>query len=513
MNNGTRTTPSAFQVFVNDLPRIAAWLKKQTDNFVNNFLFSTSATSGARRQLLFTIVLGFVWGRTAFNTYPIQLTGNLFSDLIVYPFPALFGAAVLRHVVVSVLVFLLGLRIAASYLDDVFELNDVLLAERYILQSVFASQYSRITIRDGGVAQEDVNSPVTRIGGPGLVKVHLNTVAVFEKTDGTPDVIGPLESARAHKLDRFERLRAVVELPEQNAAIRPVQARTKDGILVSAQAGKVLYSVARSKKRAPSLKNPMTYDAEAIERIVYGEAVFKHFKSRQDKTPPTPKDPGGKVDVNMQSFISSELGRFISQNFLSEFLTQPVGGDKEEPKETVADPTLAETMPSRRESTTEEFISRDAITRQFLEYGKTRARERGMDLHWIDIGTWSLPDEAREIHEQHLESWQTTVENRFRRTPQALNLTFEENRKAERLRLFREVPLSTYYEYGALNEEDPSETVHRLLMAYRERLRIAWAQYTDRGETPPDEIDLVARFLNSRLSRHVPPQNGEQDDE
>ncbi|TAK14030.1 MAG: hypothetical protein EPO32_03215 [Anaerolineae bacterium] len=522
MSERAAKTPSMVQVFINDLPRMVAWMRKQTNRFVNNFLFSTSATSGARRQWLFTIVLGALWGRSAFGAHPIQLTGNLLSDLIVYPFPALFGADTLRHVVVFVMVFLLGLRIAASFLDDVFELNDVALAERYILQSVFASQYSRITIRDGAVADEHVNSPVTRIGGPGLVKVHLNNVALFEKMDGSPDVIGPLESARAHKLDRFERLRAVVELPDQNLPLNKVSARTKDGIFVTAEGGKILYSVARNPKREASLKNPMTYDRESIERIVYGEVVFKHFKSRHDKTLPPPKEAGGKVDINMQGFIQSELGRFISQSFLSEFLTPPAGSDDYEredlddddldAEDSTLESSMAETMPSVADEDEDEeeqtdFISRDSITREFLNIGKTRARERGMELHWIDIGTWSLPEEAREVQDQHLEFWRMTAENRTRRMPEMLELTLEESRKAERLRLFREVPLGAYYEYAGLRETNPAEVVRRMLMTYRERVRNAWNAFVDRGETPPDEIDMVAKFLNSRLARHV-RQNG-----
>lgn len=510
--------PSMVQVFINDLPRNIARLQAAWDNFVN-WLFSTSATSGARRQWVFTLLLGYLWARAAATAHPIHLTGNLIRDLIIYPFPALFAADIMRHVIVAAMIFLLALRLAASYLDDVFELNDVLLAERYILQAVFASQYSLITIRDGAVAPENLNSPVYRVGGPGQVKVHLDNVALFEKMDGSADPVGPQDTPWARKIDRFERLRAVVDLHEQTVSLT-VRARTKDGIFVTAQGAQILYSVSRSRHRETSLKTPMTYDPEAIERIVYGEAIFKHFKSKQDKSPPAVKAPGGKIDLNMRSFIQGQLSAFISERFLSEFLTQTLEPELEKhdqqsetvrqaAEELAATPPnpvplsdSAATMPSRA-SRSPQFISRDAISRQLYDEVNARAKARGMQLQWIDIGTWVLPEEARKIQEEHLEAWKISVNNQSRGAPAALELIRRESKNTELQILFRDVPLNTYYDQRALLEEDPPALVRRLLGAYRDRIRQVWQMYKDRGETPPDEIDLVTRFLNAILVHHV----------
>ncbi|MBI3158020.1 MAG: hypothetical protein HYZ26_00285 [Chloroflexi bacterium] len=552
--------PGMFQVFVNDLPRIAAWLRQRLNDAFNG-LFSTSAVSGARRQLLFTLVLGTIWARAAFNAHPIQFSHSIVNDLLVYPFVALFSASIMRHVLVMVLVFLFGLRVAAAFLDDVFELNDVLLAERYILQAVFASQYDLITIKDGGVAPENRNSPVSRIGGPGRVKVHLENVALFEKATGQPNPIGPQDTLKARRLDRFERLRAVVDLREQTVSLN-VRTRTKDGIYVTAQGAQILYSVARSRRKEPSLKSPMTYDREAIQKIVYGETVFKHFRSKLDKSPPQSKPPGGTIDLKMGSFIESQLKAFISGRFLSEFLTQtqePEREKKEQDEETLrmaaeelaatqpapdsdvndstpgeavaAAPTrapttgrltqaLAATQPSlsatdghkgddapavaTRGGQPLQFISRDEITRQFYEEVNRKALERGLQLHWIDIGTWVLPDEARLIARQHLDAWDLSVKNQTRGNAMALDRVLRESRNLEMLRLFRETPLNVYYEFHALREEDPGGLVRRVLAAYRERIRRIWGVYQDRGEEIPEEIDLVTDYLNRHLVHFVP---------
>jgi hypothetical protein len=542
--------PGMLQVFLDDLPRIAGWLRQALNDAVN-WLFSTSAVSGARRQWLFTIVLAYAWARAAFNAHPIQFTDSLLNDLLVYPFLALFSASVMRHTVVLALVALLGLRLAAAYLDDVFELNDVQLAERYILQAVFASQYDLITIKGGRVAPEHQNSPAYRIGGPGRVNVHLDNVALFEKADGRPNPIGPQETGRARKLDRFERLRAVIDLREQSVSLS-ARARTKDGIFVTAQGAQILYSVARSRKKEPSLKNPMTYDPEAIEKVVYGESVFKHFRSKSDKTPPQSKLPGGTIDLKMSSFIESQLKAFISGRFLSEFLTQTQAPEQEKQRQeeenvrmaaedlgtTAAAPSpdaengraapaeepppgrlsqaLAATQPSQSASDGPsqegaaparpplQFISRDEITRQFYDEVNRKALERGLQLHWIDIGTWVLPDDAHVIARKHLDAWDLSVKNQARGNALTLDKILRDSLNQELLRLFREAPLDVYFEFRSLQDADPGGLVRRLLLAYADRIHAIWSHYSERGKPIPEEIDAVTRFLNRRLPHRVP---------
>ncbi len=511
------TGPSMMQVFINDLPRNLARLQAAGNALVNWF-FSTSATSGARRQWLFTLFLAYVWARAAFYAHPIQLTGSLIRDLILYPFPALFAMDILRHVFIAVMVFLLALRLTAMYLDDVFELNDILLAEKYILQAVFASQYSVIAIRDGKVAPEHQNSPVFRIGGPGQVKVHLDNVALFEKMDGSADPVGPLDTLRARKIDRFERLRAVVDLHEHNLSLT-VRARTKDGINITADGVQILYSVARSRRREASLKTPMTYDPDAIEKIVYGDAVFKHFKSKADKSPPVPRQSGGAIDLNMATFIQSQLSAFISERFLSEFLTQtmePEQAKQEQQAETLRQATeelsatpaypsrMAETEATTLSRRTQEarFVSRDRITQQLYEEVNARAIERGLQLHWIDIGTWVLPPEAEKIAQSHLEAWELSVRNQSRGAPMAMAMVARSSQIMELQRLFREIPLNTYFEFQRLRQEDPAELVRRMLQAFRERILQVYSLYQDRQEPPPEEINRVAQYLNYHASAH-----------
>ena len=141
-----------WEVMAADLKAAPGHLKRLITRFVA--LTFTTTQTGARRRRWFIIAFGaFIWARAAVNAHPITYTYRpiysqlntpfliFLMELVVYPFTALFAADILRHVIVAALVSWLTLRLAASYLDDIFELGDISVAEKYILQAAFASDY------------------------------------------------------------------------------------------------------------------------------------------------------------------------------------------------------------------------------------------------------------------------------------------------------------------------------------------------------------------------------------
>ncbi|HJW90584.1 MAG TPA: hypothetical protein VJ436_08075, partial [Anaerolineales bacterium] len=150
------------------------------------------AHSGARLRTVLMIGVGaLAWVLLAWWLHPYQPGMDRFRSLVEYPFQALFAADVFRHLLVGGLVFWAAHRYASIYLDDIFELKNVGIAERFVRQAVFASRYNRIEIRDGEVGERYRESPVVRIGGPGNVRVYLENVALFEKISGEPHVVAP----------------------------------------------------------------------------------------------------------------------------------------------------------------------------------------------------------------------------------------------------------------------------------------------------------------------------------
>lgn len=512
--------PTIWDVLRADLPNFSTWILQQITHFFE-WLFSTTAAAGARRLILVIGISAIWWARASMNILPITLTGNLFHDIILYPLDALFMPQIMRHVVLSAMMFWLIMRLAARYLDDIFELNDIFVAEKYLLQAIFGSDYDTINIRESDVAPEHMNSPIIRIGGPGKVKVHFDNAVLFEQANGSPEVYSPNDTI---SLARFERLRSVIDLREQVADMT-VRERTKDGIHITAQGTQIVYSISRGGKE-PTLEQPHPFDNEAIKKIVYSQGSPKSFKSRQDKT--SQADPIDTINptINMPGFIQGQLRTFINKHLLSEFLTsiqQPEIEAKQKEKERLAEETqkFAKTPTAKNpkeELSTDSpidnakdeniFTTRDKITQQFYDEINKTAKKRGMELHWIDIGTWVFPENTRKIHEQHLDAWNLAADNLKRGSEKAFEKSFKTAKRDELQRLYREVPLNAYFQYNHLKDEDSDYVIRMLLLSYWDRFRPVWRTFQDRGEKAPEEIEFVTRYLRMLLPRY--PDEGQK---
>ena len=101
------------------------------------------------RRITLVLVGGIIWAIMAYNLHPYVPNSDPMVSLLLYPFRALFAADVFKHILVGVFVFWLAYRAAATYLDHIFKLKNVRIAERFIRQSAFASQYDVLEIKDG----------------------------------------------------------------------------------------------------------------------------------------------------------------------------------------------------------------------------------------------------------------------------------------------------------------------------------------------------------------------------
>ena len=298
-------------------------------------LFAINRPSALIRNSIF--VAGFLlWTGYAYITNPPNIseqiislptpTGGETSQLIVGMIAQLqallntvialimpyFAAGVLRHVIPILLAFWVSYRWSAIYLDDIFELDDVSVAEGFILQAAFASRYNRILLLDGDIAAESRNSPVFRIGGPGLVRVQLENVGLAEQIDGEPQVLGP--SPQYIHLEGFERLRTVIDLRDQFIDDIEVTGRTKDGIQVTAKDIRAIFSIHRNpepENEENSGYRPLSYTDEAVKNLVY----TKSNRPWQE---------------NARGSLQSQLRRFIAQHTLNEFFANVSPQEREE---------------------------------------------------------------------------------------------------------------------------------------------------------------------------------------
>jgi hypothetical protein len=452
---------------------------KEAIDWLANSLFDTTVASGRFRRWLFIGLGALIWALSAFFNNPPTAE----SDFFVYPLQTLFHAKVLRHVIVAALSFWLALKVSAIYLDDVFELENPEIAERYILQASVANLYPQIEISDGKVLDRE-ESTIVRIGGPGLVRLHYDSAALFEKYDGDPTVIIAEDGLVA--LDRFERLRRVVRLRDHIDETK-ISARTRDGIPVSADGVRLKYHILRDEDQVREGKIPYPVVRKAVENLIYQESIHKKLNPLSVNPKPEGNGPGKHPEtLNISSGpILSRLGNFISDATLSEFLatiSEPeLNQLMEDSKELERDALslsgslpLSESDNGREQiqaSSAPEFRPRSAITDEI--YNKIDQLTRlttGLKLEWIDIGTWVLPKQAREIVKQHEEAWRQSLVNLQTRSDEALEVTEIESKIKATRAILREI----IYEYRSMEDRaEDQEIIEALLNQYLQKLGLA----------------------------------------
>jgi hypothetical protein len=464
------------------------------------------------RRILLISVGGILWAVVAYVLHPFVPNSDPMPSLLLYPFRALFAADVFKHVLVGVFVFWLAYRAAAIYLDDIFELKNIRIAERFIRQSAFASQYDVLEIKDGEVSLNDQDSPIFLIGGPGKVRVYLENAAVFEQVGGMPHVIGPTTSkgSKTSKSDRaagksvfgrsqgllaamkrfdrdayrsksdgarilssFERLRSVIDLRDQVQEIS-VNARTRDGIPVSVKNMRVIYSVQRDGQE-PSLERPYPFKQEAVESLVY------------DLTRESWTDA-------MAAQIKREIGAFIFRHTLSEFLAAIGRPELEQAVKNITDLQVEADRIAGVQDDFEidvpdppPFVPRPGISDLFYDYSNfvARVRKKGVELRWIGIGTWDFPTDI--IPERHQQAWRITYENLARGNEAALETLSAASWTEQMLAILRDTPLEKFQQIDPEEEAIRKRNLAKMVNAYRGKLHLALEAYDRR-----DQSDTVA---------------------
>lgn len=435
---------------------------------------------------------------------------------------------VLLIMLALVLPFALAFRIAAAYLGDIFEV-DPKIARRFISQAAFSSpEYLTLRIEEGGVNPEDQDSPLVRIGGPGKVVVNLENAAVFERTDGSPEFIGPTFDGKGfHTLEGFERLRAVIDLRDHTLELQPVKGRTKDGVPIKLNNARLLFSVLR-RSRPDRLKQPYPFEEAALHWLVYNQKNENWW-------------------VGIRNLVNTELSRFIGDHTLGEILAAV--GTPEIQRQLDLERTIQEQITRKRvaharlrqpralrrsrkpfnrqrytplpyrspqqkqanhprqrpvtrvpQSVPPPFVPRPELSRlfydEFVSSFPVRARANGVHLEWIDVGSWASNE---IIPAQHLEAWKLTTENALRGNTTVLTELGSQARVRELVELLQ-APLFAYR--SALRQTDnPDEVIDRLLQAYHQVLVSIRDRYSEEAgfdvHSYEDDIHAPIRLVNT----------------
>lgn len=277
----------------------------------------------------------------------------------------LFTPASLGHLLIGVFVFWLALSAAAAVLQALFPIISTSAARQQIRRTAFGGRYDTLHTYGAEGLWEDDRSVLSQSGGPGWLKVHLENAVITESADGSSRVLAP--GKHPALLDGFERLRAVLHLKEQVLKLN-VWARSRDGIRVRVEGARLIYSLLRS-KREPSLQQPYPFDAKAATDLVYSQRVEQSARRMA-------KPAGGNLIAEQgQAFFERQLQEFIGQFTLGELLA---------PVEDSTDVFSSKLL-----------VARDKLRQAFIVRSQEPAAALGLQINWIDIGTWKLDERAR----------------------------------------------------------------------------------------------------------------------
>lgn len=378
------------------------FLPRALGDLLSGLLDRSPGGASLRLALLTAAVAGYWFALTWAAGFPVVLPPGWTEGL---PFPlnpivdlaASFAApAVLVHLLPAVAGLWLGLRVASHYLADLFELEDFATASRYLSASVLSLGQEGLEIDRGELEAYDASHPLVRVGGPGRVTIHLGFAAVFETADGELRIYGPQPQVA---LTGFERLRAVIDLRDQLRDLPEVRAVTRDGVEVIARQAQMVFRV-YSGGRPRGLQDPYPYTEESIRRLVYGQPVTERGPQKWTEALP--------------SLLEREIQAFIAGLTLEEFLALQV------------DPVSAESVPAGgppQEPGIHIPARRLAATLQ-TESARHRLREDGLELAWVSVGSWEIPDPSPAagsgVARSLVQAWRDVERARRLRRPEVL---------------------------------------------------------------------------------------------
>lgn len=458
------------------------------------------------------------------GSYTPNYAGNPFINFIWISLSAMANPNTLQYLPILLVSFIVARESAALYLADIFNLDaiDVRAARQFVVAVALSGSNKTIRIAHGEVLEEHRSSPVFLIGGPGKVIVDIDSVALFEKPDGTPRIIGPTGEEPKGKatLDGFERLRTAFDLrdhfielrdqmktgnPEEETKSPAVKSRSQDGIPITATDVRFMFSVDRGANNSND-KNPYPYNPKAIESLVYKAA------SRVTPDLENPSTIEYSWFNNMVRLIRGRLGNFMSERKLTEYLAS-IGMPeyikaKQQEKQIVkelqklAPPTTEDKPKGKDIKRPPKFTPRYEIKNlfsQFAEEFTRKARDQGVELHWIGVGTWKTPVDI--VPEKHLEAWKISRENFDKGSDKATKKLIEETTIQAMTTLIQDVPIGAYT--TATKEFiDHNKAMRSILKSYQLQL-IETRDFIDAKAKATQEEKTIAERIQQAISKII----------
>ncbi len=271
-----------------------------------------------------------------------------------------------RFFLVPLFGLVVGLFIGAHYIQDIYELDSYRLGLDYIMNCLFGIDYPYLRIEQGKkqVKPGEVNT-LAKIGGPGYVMISPESVVLFESLRYPSSVKG----AGIHFINRFETIKEIINLNDQQGYIEKLTPMTKDGIVVTVKDVHFRYRIYSGHRQVGaggrSPIRPYPYSSQAVRNSVY---------TRKVRTT-------GLEEWNTQ----------IEKAFDTEILTHI----RTRRLDDVISPTLEDGSKGDARKEITKAYSSPAFRRQM--------KSLGVEVVWFNIGQLTYEDPA--VENEHISTW------------------------------------------------------------------------------------------------------------
>ena len=298
----------------------------------------------------------------------------------------------LRYAILPLSVLVGALFWGAQYIQDIYELKSFRLALRYLIASIFGFSYPVLVIEDGKKQiKPGEENLLDIIGGPGYVVVRPGNAVLFESLRSPWGVA----AAGTHFISRFQTIKEIADLRDQQDTIDRLAAVTKDGFVVAARDVHFRYRLWSTRKDGKlvgrTVDEPYPFSIQAVRNMAYNRAVRNDTLTSWRDT--------------VRSLFEGEIQNYIRRNQVDQltsprnFEQSPTGRQRGQPRA-------------------------DIHNRYRSPELRRRFRDVGAELLWYGIGHFEVANP--DVNQRRVLTWR----NEWQQDAQKLLATSEARRQA-----------------------------------------------------------------------------------
>jgi hypothetical protein len=289
---------------------------------------------------------------------------STFVQFLINVWSALWGLR--RYFIAFFAAITIAFFVGGRYVQDIYELPSYRKSLRYVLTSVFGLlPYPRLEIAEGKMQlRADEINTLREIGGPGFVIIRPGNIVLFERLRSPAAV----RSAGKHFISRFESIKDVVPLEEQDGVWPESVASTKDGIEVRVKDIRFRYRLYPGRRyggfTSRTWEEPYPFSPQSVKNYAYNRTI----------------DDKGQINSwfnSVKFVVDNAITNYITAHTIDE-LTAP-GGTGEDPRG-----KIRRSMESPR--------------------ARKNLKDLGAEILWCEIGHFEITD--KRVSAQRLETWQ-----------------------------------------------------------------------------------------------------------